>query len=167
MNSFNLTLSKKHFICPSILNDSFAAESNLGCRSLPFMTSNTSFQPLLAYKISFEKSTDNLMDTWSQNEGRNEGYPKWNKAKYTGNKQWREGNWDTNQRFGLNIQEEEQKIENLFEQVMKENFPNLAKEIDFQEVQEAQRVPRSWTQGGTHQGTSSLHSPRWNRRRES
>ena len=40
-------------------------------------------------------------------------------------------------------QEEEQKIENLFEQVMKENFPNLAKEIDFQEVQEAQRVPRS------------------------
>ena len=26
---------------------------------------------------------------------------------------------------------------------MKENFPNLAKEIDFQEVQEAQRVPKS------------------------
>ena len=25
---------------------------------------------------------------------------------------------------------------------MKENFPNLAKEIDFQEVQEAQRVPQ-------------------------
>ena len=37
---------------------------------------------------------------------------------------------------------EEQKIENLFEQIMKENFPNLAKEIDFQEVQEAQRVPK-------------------------
>ena len=37
-------------------------------------------------------------------------------------------------------EEEEQKIENLFEQIMKENFPNLAKEIDFQEVQEAQRV---------------------------
>ena len=35
-------------------------------------------------------------------------------------------------------EEEEQKIENLFQQVMKENFPNLAKEIDFQEVQEAQ-----------------------------
>ena len=31
-------------------------------------------------------------------------------------------------------EEEEQKIENLFEQIMKENFPNLAKEIDFQEV---------------------------------
>ena len=26
---------------------------------------------------------------------------------------------------------------------MKENFPNLAKEIDFQEVQEAQRVPKN------------------------
>ena len=38
-------------------------------------------------------------------------------------------------------EEEEQKIENLFEQIMK-NSPNLAKEIDFQEVQEAQRVPK-------------------------
>ena len=35
-------------------------------------------------------------------------------------------------------EEEEQVIENI----MKENFPNLAKEIDFQEVQEAQRVPK-------------------------
>ena len=39
-------------------------------------------------------------------------------------------------------EEEEQKIENVFEQIMKENFPNLAKEIDFQEVQEDQRVPK-------------------------
>ena len=39
-------------------------------------------------------------------------------------------------------EEEEQNIENLFEQIMKENFPNLAKDIDFQEVQEAQRVPK-------------------------
>ena len=39
-------------------------------------------------------------------------------------------------------EEEEQEIENLFEQIMKENFPNLAKEIDFQKVQEAQRVPK-------------------------
>ena len=37
---------------------------------------------------------------------------------------------------------EEQEIENLFEKIMKENFPNLAKEIDFQDVQEAQRVPK-------------------------
>ena len=39
-------------------------------------------------------------------------------------------------------EEEEQEIENLFEKIMKENFPNLAKEIDFQEVQKAQRVPK-------------------------
>ena len=65
MNSFNLTLPGKHFICPSILNDSFAGESHLGCRSLPFMTSNTSFQPILAYKVSFEKSADSLMGTVS------------------------------------------------------------------------------------------------------
>ena len=39
-------------------------------------------------------------------------------------------------------QEEEQETENLLENILKENFPNLAKEIDFQEVQEAQRVPK-------------------------
>ena len=39
-------------------------------------------------------------------------------------------------------EEEEQEMENLFEQIMKEKFPNLAKEIDFQGVQEAQRVPK-------------------------
>ena len=33
-------------------------------------------------------------------------------------------------------------MENLSEKLMKENFPNLAKEIDFQEVQEAQRIPK-------------------------
>ena len=37
--------------------------------------------------------------------------------------------------------EEEQEMENLFKNIVKENFPNLAKEIDFQEVQEAQREP--------------------------
>ena len=36
-------------------------------------------------------------------------------------------------------EEEEQEIGNLFDKIMKENFPNLAKEIDFQE---AQRVPK-------------------------
>ena len=36
-------------------------------------------------------------------------------------------------------EEEEQKIENLFEQIMK-NFSNLVKETDFQEVQEAQSL---------------------------
>ena len=49
-------------------------------------------------------------------------------------------------------EEEEQEIENLFEQIMKENFLNLAKEIDFQEVQEAQKVPKKWD--------SRKHTPR-------
>ena len=44
--------------------------------------------------------------------------------------------------IGVPEEEEEQVKENLFEKIMKENFPNLAKGIDFQEVQEAQRVPQ-------------------------
>ena len=39
-------------------------------------------------------------------------------------------------------EDKQQEIENLFEQIIKENCPSLAKEIDFQEVQEAQRVPK-------------------------
>ena len=39
-------------------------------------------------------------------------------------------------------EEEDQQIENLFENIVKENFLNLVKEIDFQEVQEAQRAPK-------------------------
>ena len=39
-------------------------------------------------------------------------------------------------------EKEGQEIEILFEQIIKEKFLSLAKEIDFQEVQEAQRVPK-------------------------
>ena len=42
--------------------------------------------------------------------------------------------------IGVPEEEEEQEIENLFEKMMNENLPNLAKELDMQ-VQEAQRVP--------------------------
>ena len=38
-------------------------------------------------------------------------------------------------------EEQQQEMENLFENIMK-NFHNLIKVIDFQEVQEAQRVPK-------------------------
>ena len=50
--------------------------------------------------------------------------------------------WDNFQCFNIRIlgvqegEEEEQEVENLFEQIMEENFPSLAKELDFQEVQE-------------------------------
>ena len=43
--------------------------------------------------------------------------------------------------IGVPEEEEEQEVENLFEKIM-ENFPSLTKKIDFQEVQEAQRVPK-------------------------
>ena len=39
-------------------------------------------------------------------------------------------------------EKQEQEVENLFEQIMKENFPNLANEIEFQDAQEAQRIPK-------------------------
>ena len=42
--------------------------------------------------------------------------------------------------IGVPVSEKEQEIGNLCEKIMKENFPNLVKEIDTQ-VQEAQRVP--------------------------
>ena len=67
--------------------------------------------------------------------------------------------WDNFKCFNIRIigvpeeEEEEQDIENLFEKIM-ENFPNLAKERDFQEVRKLRKSQRSWTQGGTHQGTS-------------
>ena len=38
----------------------------------------------------------------------------------------------------MSEREQEQEVENLFEQIIRENFPNLAEEIDFQEVQETQ-----------------------------
>ena len=37
-------------------------------------------------------------------------------------------------------EEKEKKIGSLFEKIMKEDFPNLVKEVDTQ-VQEAQRIP--------------------------
>ena len=50
--------------------------------------------------------------------------------------------WDISKHANIHIigmpegEEEEQEIENLFEKIMKENFPNLVNEIDIQ-VQEA------------------------------
>ena len=42
-------------------------------------------------------------------------------------------------------EEEEQQIENLFEQIMKENFPNLAEETS-SESRKLRESQRSWTQ---------------------
>ena len=66
MNSFSFFLSGKLFLCPSIMNDSFAGQSSLGYRSLLFMTLNISCQPCLACKVSFEKSADSFMGAPTQ-----------------------------------------------------------------------------------------------------
>ena len=80
--------------------------------------------------------------------------------------------WDNFKRSNIQIvgvpkgEQEEQETDNLFEQIMKENFLKLAKEIHFQEVQEAQSQ-RSWIQRSTQQGTPQLRNPRLKMRRES
>ena len=52
-------------------------------------------------------------------------------------------------------EEEEQKLENLFEQIMKENFPYLPKEIRLPGSPGSSENPKeAGPQGGTHQGTS-------------
>ena len=85
--------------------------------------------------------------------------------------------WDNFKCFNIQIigvpegKEEDQEIENLFENVMKENFPNLAKEVrnyflisrKFKKLRESQK---RCTQGSTHQGTS-LHYLILKMRRES
>ena len=53
--------------------------------------------------------------------------------------------WDNFKRSNIRIigmpeEELEQEIGNLYEKIVKENFPNLVKEIDMQ-IQESQRVP--------------------------
>ena len=62
-NSFSFLLSGKLFICPLILNESFAGQNNIGCRSLLFITLNISWQSLLACKVSFGTPADSLMGT--------------------------------------------------------------------------------------------------------
>ena len=51
-------------------------------------------------------------------------------------------------------EEEEQDIENLCEQIMKENFPQSSKGKRLSGSPESSESQRSWTQGGAHQDTS-------------
>ena len=50
---------------------------------------------------------------------------------------------------------------------MKENFPDLAKEIDFQEVQEAQKVPKKLDPRRNTPRHIVIKLPRLKRKRES
>ena len=56
--------------------------------------------------------------------------------------------------IGVPEEEEKQEIENLFEKIMKENFPNLANKQTSRKSRKLRESQRSWTEGGTHQGTS-------------
>ena len=72
--------------------------------------------------------------------------------------------WDNVKRSNILITgvpegEQEQEVENLFEQIIKANFPSLAKEIDFRKSRKPRESQRRWTQRGIHQGTSSLSYP--------
>ena len=70
------------------------------------------------------------------------------RTQWTKNEERVRNPWDTLKSSNIQIpgmaegEEEEQEMEKVFEQIMKEHFPNLAKEMDLQGVREAQRVPK-------------------------
>ena len=49
----------------------------------------------------------------------------------------------------LEGEEREQGLKNLFEKIMKGNFPNVVNEV-FTQIQKAQRVPNKMAQSKTH-----------------
>ena len=57
---------------------------------------------------------------------------------------------------GITKEEEDQEIENLFESITKENFPDLANEINFQEVDNAQDSPKEV--GSKEEHTKAHHN---------
>ena len=106
---------------------------------------------------SEEKETGTQLNNLEQKEGINIQLEQ-NEETILKNEERLRNLWDNVKRSNILITgvpegEQEQEVENLFEQIMKENFPSLVKEIDMQ-VQEAQKVPKKLTQGGTHQDTS-------------
>ena len=61
LNSLNFCLSEKLLISPSNLKKSLIGYSSLGCRFFPLIGLNVSCHSLVAYRVSVEKSADNLM----------------------------------------------------------------------------------------------------------
>ena len=98
------------------------------------------------------KETGTQINTVDQKEERNIQPEKNEETRIQKNEERLRNLQDILKRFNIRIigvpegEEEEQKIENLFEQIMKENFPSLAKEIDFQEIQVVQKVPKKLDQ---------------------
>ena len=93
------------------------------------------------------KETGTQINSMDQKEERNIQPEKDEETRIQKNEERLRNLWDNFKHYNIWIigvpgGEECQEIENLYENIRKENFPNLAKEIDFQEVQEAQRVPK-------------------------
>ena len=88
------------------------------------------------------------------NRGKSEGYAKWNKEKYTGNQEWRKGNWDSNQWFGpeeeINIQPEhneetgihknEKRLRNLWDNFKHSNIQIIGVPEGEEEEQEIENL---------------------------
>ena len=55
----------------------------------------------------------------------------------------------------ISVSEENQNVEQLFEEIMMENFPNLVKEMDIK-LQEAQRIAKN--QGSKEAHTKTHHN---------
>ena len=55
---------------------------------------------------------------------------------------------------------EKEQLEIYLKKIMKENYPNLVKEIDFQEVQETQRVPNKMDPKKTSQRHIIIKMPK-------
>ena len=97
---------------------------------------------------SERKETRTQINDLEQKEERNIELEQNEEARIQKNEERLRNLWDNFKHSNIWItgvsegEEEGQETENLLEQIMKENFPNLLKEIDFQEVQEAQRVPK-------------------------
>ena len=106
------------------------------------------------------KETGNQIKDLKQNEEINIQPEQNEDTRIQKNEERRRKLWDSFKRSNIRIigvpegEEEVQEIKNLFEKIMKVNFPNLVKETDFQEVQEAQRVPKKLDSREHTAGTS-------------
>ena len=74
-------------------------------------------------------SVDQKEETFNQNRMKKQEFKKMRRSLGTSNTAFKHSNIGI-----IEGEEEEQETEDLFEKTMKENFPNLPKEIDFQEV---------------------------------
>ena len=81
---------------------------------------------------------------WTRRKKETSNQKRTKKQEFKKNEEERKNLWDNFkcsniQIIGVSEEQQQQEIEHLLEQLMKENFPNLVKEID---VQETQRVPK-------------------------